>query len=94
MSFSAVAMGSGRRRGMRRAISGWSCLAAGCGKTASIEEGTGASTGAYPQFTGNREIASQLFLSIRTVNNHLNHVYAKLGFNDRDDLATALDLPE
>jgi DNA-binding CsgD family transcriptional regulator len=40
----------------------------------------------------NREIATQLFLSIRTVNNHLNHVYTKLGFNDRDQLATALDL--
>ena len=42
---------------------------------------------------GNREIATQLFLSIRTVNNHLNHVYTKLGFNDRGHLAVALDLP-
>jgi DNA-binding NarL/FixJ family response regulator len=42
----------------------------------------------------NREIAAQLFLSIRTVNNHLNHVYTKLGFSDREHLATALDLPE
>ena len=41
----------------------------------------------------NREIAGQLFLSIRTVNNHLNHVYTKLGFSDRQQLATALDLP-
>jgi DNA-binding NarL/FixJ family response regulator len=41
----------------------------------------------------NREIAGQLFLSIRTVNNHLNHVYTKLGFSDREHLATALDLP-
>ncbi|HEV7762959.1 MAG TPA: helix-turn-helix transcriptional regulator, partial [Acidimicrobiales bacterium] len=41
----------------------------------------------------NREIAGQLFLSIRTVNNHLNHVYTKLGFSDREQLATALDLP-
>lgn len=40
----------------------------------------------------NREIAAQLFLSIRTVNNHLNHVYTKLGFSDREQLATALDL--
>jgi DNA-binding NarL/FixJ family response regulator len=40
----------------------------------------------------NREIATQLFLSIRTVNNHLNHVYTKLGFNDRGHLAAALDL--
>lgn len=40
----------------------------------------------------NREIADQLFLSVRTVNNHLNHVYTKLGFSDRQQLATALDL--
>jgi DNA-binding CsgD family transcriptional regulator len=26
------------------------------------------------------------------VNNHLNHVYTKLGFSDRQQLATALDL--
>jgi DNA-binding NarL/FixJ family response regulator len=40
----------------------------------------------------NRQIADQLFLSVRTVNNHLNHVYTKLGFSDRQQLATALDL--
>lgn len=42
----------------------------------------------------NRDIATQLFVSIRTVNNHLNHVYTKLGFNDRGHLATALELPQ
>jgi DNA-binding NarL/FixJ family response regulator len=41
----------------------------------------------------NREIAGQLFVSIRTVNNHLNHVYTKLGFSDRRQLATAIDPP-
>jgi DNA-binding NarL/FixJ family response regulator len=41
----------------------------------------------------NREIAGQLFVSIRTVNNHLNHVYTKLGFSDRQQLAAALDVP-
>jgi DNA-binding NarL/FixJ family response regulator len=41
----------------------------------------------------NREIAGQLFVSIRTVNNHLNHVYTKLGFSDRQQLATAIDPP-
>src|SRR5262249_28537101 len=40
----------------------------------------------------NREIAEQLYVSIRTVNNHLNHVYTKLGFSGRDQLAAALDL--
>ena len=34
----------------------------------------------------NREIAQRLFISVRTVGNHLNHVYTKLGVNSRDEL--------
>jgi DNA-binding CsgD family transcriptional regulator len=42
-----------------------------------------------------REIADRLYLSIRTVNNHLQHIYTKLGVNRRRDLAAALaELPE
>jgi DNA-binding CsgD family transcriptional regulator len=36
------------------------------------------------------EIASKLYLSVRTVNNHLQRAYSKLGVSNRRELATAL----
>ncbi|QXC60752.1 LuxR C-terminal-related transcriptional regulator [Aquihabitans sp. G128] len=44
------------------------------------------------QGVSSQEIADRLFLSIRTVNNHLQNVYTKLGVNRRDQLAEALGL--
>ena len=38
-------------------------------------------------------IADRLFLSVRTVNNHLQRVYSKLGISSRNDLAAALGEP-
>jgi DNA-binding CsgD family transcriptional regulator len=36
---------------------------------------------------GNREVASDLFISIKTVQFHLTHIYAKLSINSRSELA-------
>jgi non-specific serine/threonine protein kinase len=36
---------------------------------------------------GNREIADQLFLSKRTVDSHMEHIFTKLGFSSRTQLA-------
>jgi len=39
----------------------------------------------------NKEIAAQLGISVRTVENHLQHVYDKLGISARTDLAEGLE---
>ena len=35
----------------------------------------------------NRQVASELFISIKTVQFHLTHIYAKLGVSSRAELA-------
>ncbi len=42
------------------------------------------------QGMASKEIADHLFLSVRTVNNHLQSVYSKLGVGGRRELATVL----
>lgn len=38
-----------------------------------------------------KEIAERLFVSVRTVNNHLQNVYTKLGVSGRAELRAALE---
>lgn len=40
-----------------------------------------------------RDIADQLSVSVRTVDSHLAHIYAKLGVDGRHDLAIAIGIP-
>jgi DNA-binding CsgD family transcriptional regulator len=42
--------------------------------------------------TSSRDIATRLHLSVRTVDNHLGRVYAKLGVSNRAQLATLLEV--
>ena len=47
-----------------------------------------------PRVTGgqsSRAIAETLFLSVRTIDNHLGRIYDKLGVSNRAELASALD---
>ena len=46
------------------------------------------------QGVASKEIASRLYLSVRTVNNHLQSVYTKLGVVSRTELADALALSD
>ena len=76
-------------------------LVAGCGdvKTPALAQGedTGRLTRREREVAGlaaagvpSREIAARLFLSVRTVDNHLQSVYSKLGVTSRDELARVL----
>ncbi len=42
--------------------------------------------------TSKRAMSEQLGVSIRTVGNHINHVYGKLGISTREELAALLSL--
>jgi len=44
------------------------------------------------QGESSKDIAARLYLSVRTVNNHLQSAYAKLGVSGRRQLAGALSI--
>ena len=64
----------------KRATTGWDALTrAECAVVALSAEGL-----------TNREIGERLFVSRRTVQTHLSHVFAKLGISSRVTLAAAV----
>ena len=58
-----------------------------------LTPGSGTSRRYAAQGESSKEIAERLYLSVRTVNNHLQNVYSKLGVSGRRQLAAALSTP-
>ena len=42
----------------------------------------------------NRQAAAELYISVKTVESHLGHIFAKLGIRSRNDLITGIGAPE
>ena len=40
--------------------------------------------------SSNRQVAAELFVSVKTIQFHLTHIYAKLGVRSRTELARRL----
>jgi len=41
----------------------------------------------------NRQVAAELYISVKTVESHLGHIFAKLGIRSRKDLITGIGVP-
>jgi DNA-binding NarL/FixJ family response regulator len=42
----------------------------------------------------NRQAAAELYVSVKTVESHLGHIFAKLGIRSRQDLITRIGAPQ
>jgi DNA-binding CsgD family transcriptional regulator len=42
----------------------------------------------------NRQTAAELYVSVKTIESHLGHIYAKLGIQSRNDLITRISSPQ
>lgn len=73
----AVVLASGGASPRDRSASGWASLTRAERDVAAL----------VAESLTNREIGERLFISPRTVQTHLSHVFAKLGFSSRRDLA-------
>jgi DNA-binding CsgD family transcriptional regulator len=78
--FRAAGLRSSRRDRRRRPATGWSSLTASEHNVADL----------VARGLTNREIGQRLFISPRTVETHLAHVYAKLGLSSRAALAATV----
>ena len=92
---------SGRPRSARRAAGrpSWSAASGSCAAVGSHPPSAATSTRAgsprrsrrWPGWSAvgmsNRQVAAELFVSIKTVQFHLTHIYAKLGISSRAELA-------
>jgi DNA-binding CsgD family transcriptional regulator len=94
-------MSSGRREGQLASLGRAEVLAARChgARTPALDEARSAVIASLSDRERhvielaaagltNREIAERLYVSVRTVNSHLNHAYRKLGTSDRVLLAS------
>jgi DNA-binding CsgD family transcriptional regulator len=42
----------------------------------------------------NRQIAAELYVSVKTIESHLGHIFAKFGIRSRNDLITRIGAPQ
>ncbi|HEV2361909.1 MAG TPA: helix-turn-helix transcriptional regulator, partial [Acidimicrobiales bacterium] len=72
------------------AATAWTSAAVPTGETVRLSRREHEIAGLAASGSSNQEIAERLYLSVRTVQNHLHRIYVKLGVTRREELAAAL----